>query len=177
MSEVELYNAPQSTCSQRVRYVLNAKGIAFDEHQLDLFSGDQLKPEYLSLNPNGVVPTLIHDGKIIIDSAVITEYLDEVFSYPSPLVPNDPAARATMRSMMRFIDEVPTPAIRCSARSGPLPACRPCPCRCSQANTACRSASSLSAPLKPTTACCARQAGFCAGSTIHCPMRRHPNDH
>lgn len=112
LPEVELYNAPQSTCSQRVRYVLNAKGITFDEHKLDLFSGDQLKSDYLRLNPNGVVPTLIHDGKTIIDSAVITEYLDEVFPQPSPLVPIDPAARATMRSMMRFIDEVPTPAIR-----------------------------------------------------------------
>ena len=112
VKKIELYNAPQSTCSQRVRYVLNTKGIAFDEHKLDLFSGDQLKPDYLRLNPNGVVPTLIHDGKIIIDSAVITEYLDEVFSHRSPLVPKDAAARATMRSMMRFIDEVPTPAIR-----------------------------------------------------------------
>ena len=43
---------------------------------LDLFSGDQLKPEYLSINPNGVVPALVHDGKIVIDSSVIIEYLE-----------------------------------------------------------------------------------------------------
>jgi glutathione S-transferase len=49
--------APQSTCSQRVRFVLNAKGLAFEEHKLDLFSGDQLKPDYLKLNPNGLVPS------------------------------------------------------------------------------------------------------------------------
>ncbi len=112
MPEVELYNAPQSTCSQRVRYVLNAKDLPYTEHKLDLFSGDQLKPDYLRLNPNGVVPTLIHVGKTIIDSAVIIEYLDEISPQPSPLVPTDPAERAAMRSMMRFIDEVPTPAIR-----------------------------------------------------------------
>ena len=53
-----LYNAPQSTCSQRVRFVLNAKGLRFEEKKLDLLAGDQLKPEYLALNPNGVVPTL-----------------------------------------------------------------------------------------------------------------------
>jgi glutathione S-transferase len=107
-----LYNAPQSTCSQRVRFVLHAKGIAFTECRLDLFAGDQLRPEYLELNPNGVVPTLVHDGDVIADSSVIMEYLEEVFGQPPCLVPEDPAERAAMRSLMRFIDEVPTPAIR-----------------------------------------------------------------
>ena len=65
-----LYNAPQSTCSQRVRFVLNAKQIAFDEVKLNLLEGDQLKPDYLKLNPNGVVPTLDHDGAIVTDSTV-----------------------------------------------------------------------------------------------------------
>ena len=112
MHGFRLYNAPQSTCSQRVRYTLNAKGVAFEEHRLDLFSGDQLKPEYLRLNPNGVVPTLVHDDRTIIDSAVIMEYVDEIMPDTAPMVPRDPAQRAQMRSMMRFIDEVPTPAIR-----------------------------------------------------------------
>ena len=74
----KLYNAPQSTCSQRVRFVFNAKKLPFDEVKLNLLAGDQLKPDYLKLNPNGVVPTLDHDGAIVIDSTVITEYLDEV---------------------------------------------------------------------------------------------------
>ena len=77
-----LYNAPQSTCSQRVRFVLNAKTIPFDEIKLDLLAGDQLKPDYLALNPNGVVPTLDHNGAIIINSSVIIEYLDEVAPEP-----------------------------------------------------------------------------------------------
>jgi hypothetical protein len=64
-----LYSAPQSTCSQRVRFVLNAKTLPFEEKKLDLLAGDQLKPDYLALNPNGVVPTLDHDGTIIIDSS------------------------------------------------------------------------------------------------------------
>ena len=62
-----LYDAPQSTCSQRVRFVLNAKGLAFEERKLDLLAGDQLAPEYLALNPNGVVPTLVHDGEVVIE--------------------------------------------------------------------------------------------------------------
>src|SRR5918995_5185515 len=77
-----LYNAPQSTCSQRVRFVLNAKALPFDEVKLNLLAGDQLKPDYLKLNPNGVVPTLDHDGAIVIDSSVIIEYLDEVAPQP-----------------------------------------------------------------------------------------------
>ena len=112
MDKFTLYNAPQSTCSQRVRFTLNAKGIPFEEHKLDLFSGDQLKAEYLAINPNGVVPALIHDGNTILDSAVIIEYLDEVRPETICFSPNDPAKKAHMRWMMRYIDEIPTPAIR-----------------------------------------------------------------
>lgn len=113
MSEFILYNAPQSTCSQRVRFTLNAKKIPFEQKLLDLFSGDQLKPEYTKINPNAVVPALLHNDRIILDSAVIMEYLDEV----KPIVdctfsPKDPVVRAKMRWMMRYIDEIPTPAIR-----------------------------------------------------------------
>jgi len=107
-----LYNAPQSTCSQRVRFVLNAKKLAFEEIKLDLLAGDQLKPAYLKLNPNGVVPTLDHDGAIIIDSSVIVEYLDEIAPEPEPFTPPAPLARAHMRALMHFIDEMPAAAIR-----------------------------------------------------------------
>jgi glutathione S-transferase len=107
-----LYNAPQSTCSQRVRFVLNAKGLPFAEEKLDLMAGDQLNPEYLALNPNGVVPTLDHDGAIVIDSSVIIEYLDEVAPEPARFTPAAPAERAHMRALMRFIDEMPAAAVR-----------------------------------------------------------------
>src|SRR5215475_13931571 len=107
-----LYNAPQSTCSQRVRFVFNAKKLPFDEIKLDLLAGDQLKPEYLALNPNGVVPTLDHDGAIVIDSSVIIEYLDEVASESANFTPREPVKRAAMRALMRFIDEMPAAAVR-----------------------------------------------------------------
>jgi glutathione S-transferase len=112
MQRLVLYNAPQSTCSQRVRFVLHEKGLEFAELKLDLFSGDQLRPEYLKINPNGVVPSLIDGSSVILDSAVIIEYLDEVFPEPTALVPGDPVKRAMMRSFMRYTDEVPTPAVR-----------------------------------------------------------------
>ena len=107
----KLYNAPQSTCSQRVRFVFNGKKIPFDEVKLNLLAGDQLKPDYLKLNPNGVVPTLDHDGSIVIDSTVITEYLDEVAPQAS-FTPESPVARARMRALMHFIDEMPAAAVR-----------------------------------------------------------------
>jgi glutathione S-transferase len=107
----KLYNAPQSTCSQRVRFVLNTKRLPYEEVRLNLLAGDQLKPDYLKLNPNGVVPTLDHDGQIVIDSTVITEYLDEVEPDES-FTPEDPVRRARMRALMHFIDEMPAAAVR-----------------------------------------------------------------
>src|ERR1700680_2421875 len=107
----KLYNAPQSTCSQRVRFVLNAKKLPFDEVKLNLLEGDQLKPDYLKLNPNGVVPTLDHDGAIVIDSTVITEYLDEI-SPDNSFTPESALERAHMRALMHFIDEMPAAAVR-----------------------------------------------------------------
>jgi glutathione S-transferase len=107
----KLYNAPQSTCSQRVRFVFNAKKLPFEEVKLNLLEGDQLKPDYLKLNPNGVVPTLDHDGQIVIDSTVITEYLDEV-SPATSFTPQSPVERARMRALMHFIDEMPAAAVR-----------------------------------------------------------------
>ena len=86
---LKLYNAPHSTCSQKVRICLHEKGLPFEDIRLDLGKAkDQLKPEYLKLNPNGVVPTLVDDGNVIINSSVICEYLDE--KYPAPkLTPDD----------------------------------------------------------------------------------------
>jgi glutathione S-transferase len=107
-----LYNAPQSTCSQRVRFVLNAKGLPFEERKLNLLEGDQLKPDYLAINPNGVVPSLMHDGQAVIDSAVIMEYLDEAYPDVAPLRPKGLVDIARMRTMLRYIDEVPAAAIR-----------------------------------------------------------------
>jgi glutathione S-transferase len=106
-----LYNAPQSTCSQRVRFVFNAKKLPFEEVQLNLLEGDQLKPDYLKLNPNGVVPTLDHDGAIVIDSTVIIEYLDEVVTN-ARFTPENAVNRAQMRALMHFIDEMPAAAVR-----------------------------------------------------------------
>ncbi len=108
---LELYNFPPSTCSLKVRICLAEKGLEWTDHRLDSRNGDHLKPDYLKLNPNGVVPTLVHDGDVIIDSSVILEYLDEVFPDVS-MTPADPVGRAHMRKWLRYFEEVATPAVR-----------------------------------------------------------------
>src|ERR1700722_17011174 len=102
-----LYNAPQSTCSQRVRFVLNAKRLPFTEVKLDLLAGDQLAPDYLKLNPNGVVPTPYHAADIGTDAAVPGKYRDESPPEPEDFPPPEPLARARMRALIHFIDEMP----------------------------------------------------------------------
>jgi glutathione S-transferase len=106
-----LYHASHSTCSQKVRLVLHEKGLPFDDVKLDLGKKDQLKPEYLALNPNGVVPTLVDDGVPIIESSVICEYLEEKYPH-NPLTPSDLIERARMRAWMHYIEEVAVGAIR-----------------------------------------------------------------
>jgi glutathione S-transferase len=106
-----LYHAHHSTCSQKVRLVLHEKGLAFESVTLDLGKKDQLKPEYLAINPNGVVPTLVDDGVPIIESSVICEYLDEKYPQAS-LIPIDIVERARMRAWMHYIEEVAVGAIR-----------------------------------------------------------------
>lgn len=106
-----LYHSPISTCSQKVRLVLAEKGLAFDSQVLDLSQREHLSDHYLSINPNGVVPTLVHEGNPIVDSSVICEYLDETFP-ADPLSPKDALGKSKMRAWMRYSEEVPTTAIR-----------------------------------------------------------------
>ena len=108
---LELYNFPPSTCSLKVRICLAEKRLDWMDRRLDSRDGEHLKPEYLKLNPNGVVPTLVHDGQVILDSSVILEYLEEVFPEPR-LSPEDAVGRAHMRKWLRFFEELPTPAVR-----------------------------------------------------------------
>lgn len=108
---LKLYNFPQSTCSQKVRLALWEKGLEFLDRPVNSKKQEHLSDWYLKLNPNGVVPTLIHDEAVIVDSSVIIEYLDEVFPENS-LTPKDPVRRAHMRKWLRYFEEVPTPAIR-----------------------------------------------------------------
>ena len=101
---LKLYHNNMSSCAQKVRYVLAEKGLDWESEELNLRAGDQHTEEYLKLNPAGVVPTLVHDGRVIVESGVICEYLDDAF--PSPQMrPEDPYAIARMRLWIKLIDE------------------------------------------------------------------------
>lgn len=99
-----LYHGWRSSASRRVRLCLAEKGLAYESRLVDMVKGEQHSAEYLAMNPNGVVPTLIHDGRVLYESSVVAEYLDEVFPDP-PILPADPYAKAVMRNFVRWIDE------------------------------------------------------------------------
>src|ERR1039458_399400 len=101
---LELYHNDMSTCAQKVRFALAAKEAVWPGPHLDLRAGDQQTPEYLKLNPNGVVPTLVHDGEVIIESTVINEYIDDALSGRA-LRPADAQSKARMRLWTKQLDE------------------------------------------------------------------------
>ena len=98
-----LYHGRTSVCSIKARLALAEKGVDFDSRLMTL-RGDQFDPDYMRLNPNAVVPTVVHDGKVVIESTVIMHYVDEAFD-GAPLMPADPLERAQVRMMEKLMDE------------------------------------------------------------------------
>ena len=109
--QLELYHYWDSVCSFKVRLCLAEKKLPWIDRHVDLLQFEQVQPDYLKINPNGVVPSLVHDGVAIIESSVINEYLDEVFP-DAPLRPRDPVERARMRVWVKYEDDVVHPAVR-----------------------------------------------------------------
>jgi glutathione S-transferase len=99
-----LYHGSTSVCSIKVRLTLAEKDLDWTGETLDLQRGDQHRPEYAKLNPGEVVPTLSHDGRIVVESTLVIEYLDEAFP-DSALMPVEPYARAIARLWMKKIDD------------------------------------------------------------------------
>ncbi len=100
-----LYHAETAVCAAKVRVVLAEKDLDFEGRIVNLHLGDQFREDYLKLNPNAVVPTLVHDGEAFIESGVINEYLDEAFAQ-KPLRPQTPAGRARMRVWTKKEDTI-----------------------------------------------------------------------
>lgn len=99
-----LYHDHNAVCCHKVELVLFEKGLEFESRTVPLFRSAQFEPAYLKINPRGVVPTLVHDGRTIIESTVICEYLDEIFPV-RPLMPVDPGERAQVRQWTKLVDE------------------------------------------------------------------------
>ena len=101
---IKLYEAPMSSCTQKVRFVLEQKGISWEGVPVDLHTGENFSPSYMKLNPKGVIPALIDGEDVIIESNNICQYLDE--KYPQvPLMPDTPKGRSDVRTLLQLIDE------------------------------------------------------------------------
>jgi glutathione S-transferase len=108
---IELWHEWNSVHSFKVRITLAEKGLAWVDHPVQLLRFEQLAPAYLAINPDGVVPTLVHDGVKLYDSSPICEYLEEIAPTP-PLMPREPAARLAVRRWLKYHDDVAHPAVR-----------------------------------------------------------------
>ena len=71
-----------SSCSQKLRIFLNLKGIKWESHSIDLMAGENFQPWFLGVNPRGLVPVLVHDGAVHIESNDIIQYVESRFSQP-----------------------------------------------------------------------------------------------
>lgn len=106
-----------SPCSQKIRIILAEKNLSWHKVDVNLPAKENLEPEYLKLNPLGVVPTLVHDSKPVIESSIISEYLEDAFP-EIRLRPLAPHQVAKMRFWMKHIDISVHPS--CGALQWPL---------------------------------------------------------
>lgn len=95
---IQLYGFWRSNAAFRVRVALALKGLAYEEITVDILSGDQFGSDYAAVNPEPVVPTLLHDGNPVFQSLAIIEYLDEIQPEPR-LLPVGPRERAYARAL------------------------------------------------------------------------------
>jgi glutathione S-transferase len=108
---LDLYHAEPGANSLKVLLAFKEKGAPFVSHYVNLHLFEQHSEAFKKINPNGQVPALVHDGKVITESTVINEYLDELYPDQNPLRPADPYGRARMRIWTKFVDEYWCPAI------------------------------------------------------------------
>lgn len=95
---MKLYNFYRSSASYRVRIAASLKGLSYDYVSINLMKGETRTPAYQALNPQGVVPTLEENGRLLTQSLAICEYLEE--THPAPaILPKDPFGRARVRAL------------------------------------------------------------------------------
>lgn len=99
---MKLYNFFRSGTSHRLRIALNLKGIEVDYVPVDLRSEQHLAAEYKALNPQGLVPALVDEGRVLIQSPAIIEWLEERYPNP-PLLPADADDRARVRALAAIV--------------------------------------------------------------------------
>jgi glutathione S-transferase len=101
---IHLWHAGLSTCSQRVRIALAELGLEFDSHVVNLHAGENASDWYQAIHPDGVVPALVHDGQLVIESVYIIDYLDQQLGN-SRLTPASSEEKKLMHALMARADQ------------------------------------------------------------------------
>jgi maleylacetoacetate isomerase len=99
---IKLYGYFRSSAAFRVRIALNLKQLDYETAAIHLRRNDQTKPDYLAVNPQGLVPALDDGERILIQSLAIIEFLDEIYPDP-PLLPRHPGDRARVRALAEIV--------------------------------------------------------------------------
>jgi len=107
---LELYYFPTATCGYKARLTLAEKGVDFTHRVLDRDAGELVTPDYLRLNPNAVVPTMVHDGEVLIESSIIMVYTDTAFDGPA-LQPPSALGQARVAAWLKAADDHYLPAL------------------------------------------------------------------
>jgi glutathione S-transferase len=102
---LHLYHSAISNCAMRVRITLEEKNLSWTSHHLDITKKENITPEYFGINPTGVVPTLVDDGVVIIESDDIIDYIDQKFPEP-PLRPESEEELENMYWWMKSAIEI-----------------------------------------------------------------------
>jgi GST-like protein len=111
LSGLHLYHAGWSNCSMRVRMTLEEKNLEWISHHLNTRTGEHITPEYFGINPNGLVPALVHDGEVWIESCDIIRYLDDLFPEPR-LTPSDDKQIAMLTEWLGLASAIHVTAVK-----------------------------------------------------------------
>jgi len=102
LATLKLYDYWRSGAAYRTRIALNLKGLAYVSEAVNLRAMDQRSPEYLKVNPQGLTPALVVDGRVLTQSLAILEWLEETVPAPA-LLPRDPFDRSVVRAMAEVV--------------------------------------------------------------------------
>ena len=105
---LHLYHGAISNCSMRVRMTLIEKGLDWESHHIDLKKKENISDDYFGINPNGLVPTLVDNGVVHIESNDIIDYLDATYPEPSLRAENN----EEMMEWLHLAAAIHVPAIK-----------------------------------------------------------------
>lgn len=112
---IRLFEYPPSSNCQKVRLVLAEKNLPYESVPIDLRKNEQKTPDYLRINPYGLVPAMADNGIVMYESTIINEYLEEAYRQ-IPLLPEDAGRRARARILEDFRDNHFYPAMKVLSR-------------------------------------------------------------